>query len=307
MMDKIVVLENDCIKVQVCPEVGAGIYAMEYKRRGQWVHIMRPTPPSAVDAAAAGEFSSFNMIPYSNRIENALLFYNGKEYRLEPNTPEGHRIHGDVRDKAWKVELLEQERLAVSFDSRDYADVSWPFPFAAKMEFWLEGNRFLTKMEVRNTGEETMPAGMGIHPYFMRKLTEKDEVVEVRFPVKGVYPGPTTIPTGPWTEIPERIDFSTKKALSTDFLDRCYRVAPGDSIIEWPASGVRLTITPEEIFKHLILYCPKHEHGYFAVEPVTNCNNGFNMAEKGIQDTGTLYIEPGQSIEGTIAMKVESF
>ena len=59
------------------------------------------------------------------------------------------------------------------------------------------------------------------------------------------------------------------------------------------------------LFKNIVFYTPLGED-FFAIEPVTNCNNGFNMAEQGIQDTGTLYLKPGEEVSGEIRLKVDS-
>lgn len=298
------VLKNDCIELKVCPLVGASIFSLKYCLGDVWVDVMRPTPCEALESKSAGQFSCFNMIPYSNRIENAVLKFRGKVYNLQKNTPEGHAIHGDVRFRPWKVLCKSAERIAIGFDSRDFNDIAWPFTFYAEVEYILVGATLTIRLMLKNTGDEEMPGGMGIHPYFMRKLTSEDNAVLLQMPVKGIYPGDTPIPTGPWTVIPPNLDFSHERQLGFEHIDKCYRALCAPIIIKWPGSGVILTMEAEEIFKHVILYSPKDNHEFFAVEPVTNCNNGFNMAEEGIEDTGTIYIQPGDVITGNITIQL---
>ena len=88
-------------------------------------------------------------------------------------------------------------------------------------------------------------------------------------------------------------------------LDNCFAIDNGDIIISWPGSGICVIMEKDDIFSHGIIYCPKDEKDFFAIEPVTNCNNAFNMAEQGIDETGTIYIEPGAGIEGTVKIKIE--
>ena len=38
---------------------------------------------------------------------------------------------------------------------------------------------------------------------------------------------------------------------------------------------------------------------------VTNCNNGFNMAEQGIEDAGTIHLKPGGAVVGEYNHKGE--
>lgn len=298
------VLHNEFIELKIYPQVGASIFSLRYCLNGQWVDIMRPTPYQAVENKDAGKFASFNMIPYSNRIENAVLKFRGKVYNLRKNTAEGHAIHGDVRFRPWKVFYKSAERIVMGFDSRDFDDMSWPFPFYAEIEYALTGAKLTVRLMLKNTGTEEMPGGMGIHPYFMRKLTPRDDAVFLQMPAKGVYPGDTPIPTGKWTEIPNELDFSKGRQLGFEHIDKCYRALHAPVIIKWLGSDVVLTMEADEIFKHVILYSPKDNPGFFAVEPVTNCNNGFNMAEEGIDDTGTVYLQPGDAMAGNITIRL---
>ena len=47
-------------------------------------------------------------------------------------------------------------------------------------------------------------------------------------------------------------------------------------------SQVRLSMAWDPFYEHLIMFCPKDDQRYFAIEPVTNCNNGFNLANQGV-------------------------
>lgn len=304
-MSDIVILENNSLQVAISDRVGASVYSLKYRLNGEWVEVMRPTPEEALAKHEPGRFSSFPMIPYSNRLAEGVLSYGGKQYSLEPNNADGHRIHGDVRNKPWKVVTQESDVLIVEFDSMDFPGIGWPFPFKARMEFGVSGNSFTTTMLVKNVGEEEMPAGMGIHPYFMRRLTDLDHKVFVAIPVQGAYPGETPIPTGTWLKAPSEINFSHGKELTEAFLDKCYRADDPTYVITWPGSGVKLTMAADPVYKHVIIYCPLDDHEFFAVEPVTNCNNGFNMADQGVEDTGTVYLQPGEQIEGDICISME--
>lgn len=306
-MEGIVKLERDKLRVLISPKVGGSIFSMEYNCDGEWVHIMRPTPISSLEESIPGDFSSFNMIPFSNRIENGLLKYRDRDYLLRINNPDGHTIHGEVRNRELVVEDEDALSITLGFDSMNFEGISWPFPFYSQVTYELgDENNLLIHMVLKNTGESTMPGGMGIHPYFMRRLTYKDDKVDLLMPIRGIYPGGGTIPTGHYVGVEERLDFSSGRELTDEFLDSCFALEDGDIQISWPESGIGVHMIVDSIFSHGIVYCPKDNTDFFAVEPVTNCNNAFNMAEMGIEDTGTIYIEPEGSIEGTIEIKVEN-
>jgi aldose 1-epimerase len=244
-------------------------------------------------------------MPYSNRIENGVLNYNGKVYNLRINNADGHTIHGVIRDLPWKVLSSNTEEMQLSFDSRDFENVNWPWPFSCKMAFTVKDNLFTMHISIKNEGNETMPAGFGSHPYFSKKLTEKDDQVIVKLPLKGLYPGKTPIPTGKWIPVPEELDFSTERAMDEkQFVDNCFRASQGSTVVKWPGSGVTMTMDADPVYENVIFYTPLGQT-FFAIEPVTNCNNAFNMAEKGIDDTGTIYLQSGEEARGDIRIKVE--
>jgi aldose 1-epimerase len=301
---KILIIRSDSLEVGICPEVGASIEALRYNLNQEWVDVMRPTPKEAIDHKRPGNFSSFHLVPYSNRIENGLLHFKGESYQLKINGSDGHTIHGAGWEHSWKVLSCTEQEIRVGLDSRDIEDINWPFPFSSIMIFRVEGNVFTMDIMVKNEGQETMPVGFGTHPYFSKKLTEEDDRVIVKLPVKGLYPGDTPIPAGAWVNLPPELDFSTERALdNAQFVDNCFRAAPGSTVIKWPGSGVTMTMEADDVYENIILYTPLGKD-FFAIEPVTNCNNGFNMAEKGIQDTGTLYLKPGQEAGGEIRIKI---
>ena len=75
--------------------------------------------------------------------------------------------------------------------------------------------------------------------------------------------------------------------------------------IRWEKSGVTMRMEADGIYKHAIIYCPKDDKRFFAFEPVTNCNNGFNMHASGIENTGAAVIKPGESLSGDIRYRFD--
>lgn len=297
-------IKSDRLEAVICPKLGGSIFTLKYQKDGRWLDIMRPTPHEAMDNKDAGAFASFHLIPYSNRIEGGQLHFKGQTYKLETND-EGHAIHGDTMEREWTVLSKTESELLLSFDSRDFDDISWPFPFTAKMGYGIKGGMFTTFFNIRNEGDGPMPAGLGTHPYFQKKLTDEDDDVYVSLPQKGLYPGNTTIPTGTWVDLSPHMDFTKDRALDRhQFIDNCFRADRGTTTIRWPASGVTLEMDADSNFDHLVFFTPLGK-SFFAIEPVTNCNNAFNMADEGIEDTGTVILEPGEKLYGTVLINIE--
>ena len=58
-----------------------------------------------------------------------------------------------------------------------------------------------------------------------------------------------------------------------------------------------------EPFRHLVLYVPAGEP-FFAVEPVSNANDGFNLLARGVADSGVRVLAPGETLGGTVRIAV---
>lgn len=301
-MSDLITLQNRRIQAVIAPSIGGSLYSLKRQVHGEWLEVTRPTPESAVHAADPGSFASFVMIPYSNRIANGLLRFEGQEYPLRVNNADGHTIHGDVRSRPWKIAEHTERQLTLQFDSADFTDINWPFRFKSQLEHRVEGEALVISMAVKNKGDARMPVGMGIHPYFRRTLHRDDEVT-LQVPIQGVYPGETPIPTGPWQPAPAWMDFSSPRKLGSEFIDNCFRSTGHQNVITWSRSGISLVMNHDAVFQHVIVFCPEGKD-YFAVEPVTNANDGFNMAERGIEDTGTYALAPGEVFSGSITLTI---
>ncbi len=301
-MADLVTLENRRIQAKIAPGIGGSLYSLKRRINEEWIEVTRPTPESALNDADPGSFASFVMIPYSNRIANGLLRFAGCEHQLRINNADGHTIHGDVRSRPWTITEQTDRNLILQFNSAEFPDINWPFPFKSQLEHRVEGEALVISMAVKNKGDSRMPVGMGIHPYFRRALVPDDEVT-LQVPIQGVYPGDSPIPNGPWQPAPAWMDFSSPRKLGREFIDNCFRSTGHQNVISWSQSGVSLLMDHDAVFQHVIVFCPENKD-YFAVEPVTNANDGFNLAERGVEDTGTYVLEPDEVFSGSITLSI---
>lgn len=295
------ILENEALRLTVLPEAGASVVGLERRLGDAWVAVLRPTPPAAIESLNSSDMASFVLAPYSNRVRDARFSFQEREYRLRPNTADGHTIHGDVRKRPWKVRSLERERVALAFDSRDFADVNFPFPFTVDVAYVLRGEHCDTEIALRNAGDAAMPAGLGFHPYCRRTLLDPEERVELEARVTGAYPElvPTT---GPRALLPHE-DFSRARPLGDVDLDTCFAGWDGRARITWPGSGVVAEIECDGPLSHLIVYTPPGKP-FFAVEPVSNANNGFNLLAAGVSGSGVVTLGAGEELRARFGLSI---
>lgn len=294
-------LENSSLRVEFAPQHGASIINCFAKLGEQWVPILRHTPLESAQAGNVSKMASFTLAPYSNRLLNARFSFNGREYQLQPNTPEGHVQHGDVRRRAWQVVSASETSATLTFDSRLFADFNFPFPITAQIQYILEDATFRTRFQMQNVGAEPMPAGFGFHPYFPRTLNAPDEAVEIQARVAGIYPA--LIPTSAAVPVPPEIDFPELRALGSTVMNDCRAGWDGRALIRWPRAGVTLTLEATEPLRHLVLYSPEGED-FFAVEPVSNATNGFNLLASGVPGHGVVVLQPGEFMQGDFIVSI---
>lgn len=302
----VLTLQNDTWHLGVLPERGASLVALRGRVGGDFVPVMRETPPEALGESKVSRFSSFTLAPYSNRIRAARFEFAGKTYALRPTTAEGTAQHGDVRTRPFHVERFDpaapEPTLEVSFDARQVDDINFPFPFALRVTYQLSERTFETRIELTNVGREPMPAGFGLHPYFVRQLGPARDVA-LGFHATGVYAtGPDLMPTRAMEPIPPELDFSAPRLIADLKLDHVFGGWDGRATLSWPGSGAALEFDCDPAFSHFILYTAPD--GTLAVEPVTHATDGFNLLARGVPGTGVRTLDPGEAMAGAARLRL---
>ena len=140
----------------------------------------------------------FPMAPFAGRVRHGTFAFGGRVHQLPINWPP-HAIHGVVFDRPWNVvdESTIEIRLAPE----------WPFAGSVRQHFALEPERLSVAMEL--TAEEAMPADLGWHPWFRRRLGPGEPEVVLQFAAdamfvrddEGIPTGELAAPTPrPWDE-----------------------------------------------------------------------------------------------------------
>lgn len=282
-------IQNDFFQLEVLPELGASILNL---RSGSGRPVMRAV--KLEDVETSSQCASFMLLPYSNRIRDAHFTFQGRDIQLVPNTKTGLAQHGDVRNRPWQVKQANPNHLICTFDSRDHADINWPWAFTARVEYLLHGPHFDTTVTLTNTSDSEMPAGMGLHPYFARLQDGIDP--QLTFDASLTYDTDERIlPTAGPRPISPAEDYRTPSVIGERQIDRAYTAWDGIAQLDW---GVRtLTLTADNVYSHLIVFTAPD--GSLALEPVTHATDAFNLAAKGIGGVDMRTLAPGQSLAGT--------
>lgn len=282
------------------PRIGGSFLNFSANIDGQWLDIMRATPK---DFKTSSDTASFLMAPYPNRIRDGVFMFEGRRYELK--FPEKHSIHGDVRNRAWRVDAASDSETTLSFRSQDFTDINYPFAFSVKQTLLLSSGNLLVRCSIKNEDQGHIPVGCGYHPYFMRALGGRNENVNLRFAAQGTYPssGETPLPDGMSIPLTTPQNFLVQKELNVA-LDTCFSGWDGIAEVVWPESKVRVVMHASSNMSHLVLFSPPGKP-FFALEPQSMMTDGFNFLARGEDRTGTAILAPGESLSTWFSLTVE--
>jgi aldose 1-epimerase len=110
----------------------------------------------------------YPMAPFAGRIRRGRLTWQGRTHQL-PITYGPHAIHGVTVDRPWTVLGADTgtARLGCDFDNR------WPWRGRVQAEYTLTEQGLTGRLQVHAT-DRPMPAWIGWHPWFTRRLSRGD-------------------------------------------------------------------------------------------------------------------------------------
>ena len=293
-------LHNEFWQAGLLPDTGASIAFGRVRQNGVWSDVLRPTPENAYNNSSKA--SSFIMLPWCNRIGGALLRFEGQEYQLQQEKDDGTARHGDVRKRPWQVESADNTHILMSLDSARFADANFPWHYSATAEYHLDGKNFVWVLSLKNEDTRRMAGGFGHHPYFVRT-----EDVEVLIPCDAQFNLQNFLAVAPPVPLEPRLDFRHFRTVQGDDINNLLTDRhEGEAVrLRYPSWNVELSMSADPLFRHILIYTPPGDPSY-AVEPMTNASDGFNLYERGITASGIFALEPGQSISGQVVLTLES-
>lgn len=288
-MTEILTIAAGGLSAGVAPEAGG---ALSHFRRADGVDLMRAASAETLKARDPMGVASFPLVPYSGRIAQGRLVFQGDTHQLPANLlPEPNAVHGDGWQCPWQVEHVgvSEVRLALRNPQR-----GWPWAYTARQTYSVTADALTVAMAITNESDGEMPAGLGVHPWF--DLTPG---ATLQFRAGSVFQVDKGYLYTGVTEVPDRWDFSSPRRLEGTDLANGFAGWDGRAEIVWPERNARLTIEAAPPFGHLVVYTPPGE-GFFCVEPVTNSVDAFNLHERGeAPDNGTVVLQPGETLEAS--------
>lgn len=278
------VLQHGDQTVELAPDVGGAIARYSIIHDDVSVDLMRAT---SFDTRNVLDFACFPLVPYSSRVREGRFRFEGREIRLPLNFGDHpHSIHGHGWQAPWSVSAVAPDSVTLDYDH--VAD-AWPWAYRARQSFLLDREMLTIELSLTNLSDRSMPAGLGLHPYFPRARKAR-----LRANVSSVWRMNAEVMPLERVPLPADCRLPEGVALRDVVLDNGFEGWDGRAEITWPELGLGLDLEASPALRRLVVYAPAGQE-FFCVEPVSNMTDAFNRAAEGERDTGMRVLAPGEA------------
>src|SRR3954454_18317458 len=268
-------------------------------------------------------FGGAVLIPYANRIRgkrsadsrtitNRIL---DREVTLPANSggrrpgAEQYAMHGLVLDsQVGDLERRTSEGEDVLRGTLQAGDFGWGWPSRTELTFEnvLRPGSFRLAITARNVGDETLPIGIGWHPYFTVPSGRREQA-RLHLSARSrtlVNDYDEVLPTGevvPVAGTPYDFSLPGGRAMGNLFLDDCFvdlQTAAGEAVAEVidPAASYGLRVVAAAPPVRAIQVFAPPDKGFIVVEPQFNRADPFGEEWGPGAETGMALLAPGESV-----------
>ena len=280
-------LAVDSFRCEIAPDVGACIAGLWF----EGIPVLRS--PGAASLNSARQAGSYPLVPFSNRIGQATLKWNGTSHPLvQNNGGEPHAIHGVGWQRAWEVLEADERFALLSYEHKP--DASWPFAFDTSQAFRLTAHELELTLSITNQSANATPVGLGWHPYFVKRPRS-----HIAFEATGRWEmDALKLPTHRTTSSGLDLDCA---ALD---VDHCFDGWNGVLHLHDEALHTRISST----LSRLVVFTNAAKD-FCAIEPVSHVNNAVNLMANGVasaDELGVHVLQPGESMSCEMTLHVEA-
>ncbi|NQV99463.1 MAG: aldose 1-epimerase [Rhodospirillales bacterium] len=290
-MSDTLTLANGDARLNLRPAYGGRISGLAF---ADW-EVLRPIPETEKDVWRGYKGGSFPLVPFSNRIKDARLTFQGRDIALTPHRNEPtSALHGHGCFSEWIVDGQTGHTADLSY-THTGGHLGWPWTYRARQHFELTPDSCRITLGITNQSDAEMPAGLGFHPFF-----PFDGDVTMRFGAEAEWISPPEAYPTEQQPLAHEFGGPDGQHLWRDTKTVCFEGYQGQVDMIWRASGHRLRMTSDGLLDHFIVHVPDGAV-YFCPEPVSHPTDGFNLAAQGVAGGRVLTLQPGQTVTASMA------
>jgi aldose 1-epimerase len=305
-------------KVELVPRLGGNIVSFAKLINGQWIEIIATPPTLETLVDLPTRWGNGVLFPYPGRVSNDQFVYRGRQITLPRDPTTANAMHGLIRRREWKVVESGVSQygevwilLHIGTDISSISQVEWPFKFNIYCRVSLKEGKLRTEVKIENVDSETMPFGIGFHPYFNVPFGPSGSFGDCLIGIEADYlwegfldPHPTVSSVGSdmWPrrflsldEIPHTVQLPDGPSRNYTFQRGHNRedVVMG-SVID-PVNQVRADITVSPDFTSMVMFTPA-EAPTVSLEPHTCIPNALNLVNYSTDhDPGLIDLSAGET------------
>ena len=281
MTSGLVRIADGPLEVELLPSVGARLHRL----RAFGTDLLRTPANVATHADDPLSWGGYLMAPWGGRIEAVPTTVGDRLVTVAPNFPDGSAIHGQVAAIPWEVTGPG------TFRARRQDD-GWPWPYEIRLCVSVRDATLRIRSSLVNLADRPMPAGLGLHPWF---------VGPIDVGVRGGAVFPSNSGSSPLPEpVAGDLDLRVRRPMPAN-LDATW-VDLGDPAVElrWPALGIEATMAARSSAGGLcIVGASPAALDAVAIEPQTHGPQGLRRLLRG-EPFGLATLESGEALGLTI-------
>ncbi len=274
--------------LDVAPDHGGAI--LSFRCKG--ADILRSGDEAAV-ARDPRNAACYPCAPYFGRIEGGISFA-GRRWAVGPTLPicdASSALHGEGWISPWEILERTDQRLECRFAHGAEEAGRYPFPYEARQVFELSEGGLSVTLSLKNSGNEPMPGGLALHPFFPRRAD-----IAVRFAARRFWTPPQGSARGRLSPLPDALGAGRFAALPAETRDHAYAGFDGEAGIR--SAGRDILVKSDALIVHL--FAPARA-SYFCLEPVTHLPGALTDRVTGY---GGEVLAPGASLSLSMSLGI---
>lgn len=270
-VERVVSVAGGEIEVELLPDTGARLHRL----RAFGHDLLRTPDDPSKHRADPFRFGAYVMAPWCNRIAPASTLVEGQLVDLPPTFEDGTAIHGQVHSARWWAGEDGTFSVAGGGDG-------WPWPYECRMRVAAHGTLLAIDLALANLSSSPMPAGIGLHPWFLRPLEVR--IAAARAVASSLDPQSPSLPVN------GALDRRRLGPMPLD-LDAAWQELDDPAVeLAWPDVGIAATMRVRADAEPWIVAASPSSLDAVAVEPQTHAPYGLARLLHG--DRGAMQLLP---------------
>ena len=310
-----IVIQDAGSEVRIAPELGFNCYSFLANVEGSQIELFDHSDDFLDGQRKPSSEGNPILFPYPNRIREGKFVFQEHSYHL-PNDlvaydSNGNAIHGFCFDRPWRV--IDSTRTSVTGEFHLGSDAPdrfplWPTDFVIQMTYSIQRSSLKMSIQIQNRGEQDMPWGFGIHPYFKLPFSPNSSAANclIEVPAEQEWKLMDCLPTGELQPVSDDYDLREGVRFADLQLDHVFSGLPShldiaECCIVDEQAGVQLSLRASEAFREIVVFTPPGRDA-ICIEPYTCTTDAINLDAKGM-DAGLSLLAPGEQAHLKLIME----